>query len=99
MVFHIDEMIMTVISMEDTPWDDIHHCSILFLEPETIESYQQILNMSVVITTPLVPEPTHDVLYEGKLGNISPTIPLDISIKPGIMENAHISASCSAHEI
>jgi hypothetical protein len=39
-VFHTDEMIMTVMSMEDTPWDDGHHHSILFLEPETIESYQ-----------------------------------------------------------
>jgi hypothetical protein len=39
-VFHTDEMIMTIMSMEDTPWDDGHHCSILFLEPKTIESYQ-----------------------------------------------------------
>jgi hypothetical protein len=45
-VFHTDEMIMTVMSMEDTPWDDGHHRSILFLEPETIESYQRILNPS-----------------------------------------------------
>jgi hypothetical protein len=33
MVFHSNEMIMTIISMEDTPWDDGHHSSILFLEP------------------------------------------------------------------
>jgi hypothetical protein len=36
--FHTDEMIMTIMSMEDIPWDNGHHCSILFLEPETIES-------------------------------------------------------------
>jgi hypothetical protein len=51
-VFHTDEMIMTVMSMEDTLWDDGHHHSILFLEPETIESYRWILNLSTVITIP-----------------------------------------------
>jgi hypothetical protein len=85
---------MTIMSMEDTPWDDGHHRSILFLEPETIESYQRISNLSIVATISFVPEPTHDVLYEGNLGNISPTIPLDISIKPRVMENVHICASC-----
>jgi hypothetical protein len=98
-VFHTDEMIMTVMSMKDTPWDDGNHHSILFLELETIESYQRILNPSIVVTIPLVSEPTRDVLYEGNLGNISPTIPLDISIKNGIMENVHISASRSPDEI
>jgi hypothetical protein len=39
-VFHTDEMIMTIMSMEDTPWHDGNHHSILFLELETIESYQ-----------------------------------------------------------
>jgi hypothetical protein len=39
-VFHTNEMIMTIMSMEDTPWKDGHHHFILFLEPETIESYQ-----------------------------------------------------------
>jgi hypothetical protein len=99
MLFHTDEMIMIVMSMEATPWDDWHHRSILFLEPETIKSYQHISNLSTVITIPLVSEPTRDVLYEGNLGNISPTIPLDISIKPGIVENFHIGASCSPDEI
>jgi hypothetical protein len=39
-IFPMDEMIMSVMSMEDTPWDDGHHRSILFLEQHTIESYQ-----------------------------------------------------------
>jgi hypothetical protein len=39
------------------------------------------------------------VLYEGNLSNISPTIPLDISIKPGVVENVHIGASCSTDEV
>jgi hypothetical protein len=36
-IFPTDEMIMSV--MEDTPWDDGHHRSILFLEQHTLENY------------------------------------------------------------
>jgi hypothetical protein len=82
MVFHTYEKNMIVMSMEDTPWDDGNNRSILFLEPEIIESYQWISNVSTVVTISPIPQPTHDVLYEGNLGRISPTIPLDISIKP-----------------
>jgi hypothetical protein len=39
-IFPMDEMIMSVMSMEDTPSDDGHHRSILFLEQHTIEGYQ-----------------------------------------------------------
>jgi hypothetical protein len=85
--------------MEDTPWDDGHQHSILFLEQHTIESYQQISTLSIVVVISTVPESTHDVFSEGNLSNISPTIPLDISIKPGILKNVHIRASCSPDKI
>jgi hypothetical protein len=39
------------------------------------------------------------MFYKGKLSNISPTIPLDISIKPRVVENVHIRASCSHDEV
>jgi hypothetical protein len=99
MIFPTDEMIMGVMSMEDTPWDDGNHCSILFLERDTVERYQWISTPSTVVVISSVPESTHDVLYEGNLSNISPTIPLDISIKPRVMENVHIGASCSIDEV
>jgi hypothetical protein len=97
-VFPTDEMIMSLMSMEDTPWDDGNHRSILFLERDTIESYQRILTLSTVVISS-IPESTHDVLYEGKLINISTTIPLDISIKLDIVENFHIGASCYTNEV
>jgi len=99
MVFHTDEMIMIVMSMEDTLWDNGNHCSILFLELENIESYQRILNPSTVATISPFHGTIHDVLYEGNLGNIQPTISLDILIKCRIMENVNIDASYSANEI
>jgi hypothetical protein len=39
------------------------------------------------------------VLYEGNLSNISPTIPIDISIKPRVIENVHIGVSCFVDEV
>jgi hypothetical protein len=96
-IFPTDEMIMSV--MEDTPWDDGHHRSILFLEQHTIERYQWISTPSTVVVISTTLDSTHDVFSEGNLSNISPTIPLDISIKPGIVENVHIGASCSPNEI
>jgi hypothetical protein len=98
-IFPTDEMIMSVMSMEDTPWDDGHHRSILFLEQHTLESYQWISTPSTAVIIALVPDSTHDVLYEGNLSNISPTIPLDIYIKPGVVENVHIEDSCSTKEV
>jgi hypothetical protein len=98
-IFPMDEMIMSVMSMEDTPWDDGHHRSILFLEQHTIESYQWISTPLTVVIISSIPESSHDMLYEGNLSNISPTIPLDISIKPGVVENVHIGASCSTDEV
>jgi hypothetical protein len=96
-IFPTDKMIMSV--MADTPWDDGHHCSILFLEQHTLENYQRISTPSTVVVIMIIPGSTHDVFAEGNLSNISPTIPIDISIKPGIVENVHIRASCSPREI
>jgi hypothetical protein len=85
--------------MEDTPWDDGHHRSILFLEQHTLENYQRISTPSTVVVISTILESAHDVFSKGNLSNISPTIPLDISVKHGIVENVHIGASCSPDEI
>jgi hypothetical protein len=96
-IFPIDDIIMSV--MEDTPWDDGHHRSILFLEQHTLENYQWISAPSTVVVISIILGSTHDVFVEGNLSNISPTIPIDISVKPGIVESVHIGASCSLDEI
>jgi hypothetical protein len=98
-IFCTNEMIMPTMSMEDTPWDDGHHHSILFLECDTIESYQRILTSSTVVVISSASELSHDILYEGNLRRISPIVSLDISIKTGVIENIHIRASCSTDEV
>jgi hypothetical protein len=96
-VFPTNEMIMFVLN--DNPWDDGHHRSILFLEQQTLENYQRISTPSIVVVITTIPGSTRDVFSEGNLSNISPTIPIDISVKPGIVENVHIGALCSPEEI
>jgi hypothetical protein len=96
-IFPTDEMIMSV--MANTPWDDGHHRSILFLEQHTLKNYQRISTPSTVVVITTIPRSTHDVFAEGNLNNISPTIPIDISVKPRLVENVHIGASCSPEEI
>jgi hypothetical protein len=98
-IFPTDKIIMFVMTVEDIPWDDGHHHSILFLEQHTIEGYQRISTSEIIVIISTIPEFTHDMFYEGNLSNISPTIPLDISIKPGVVENVHIGASCSHDEV
>jgi hypothetical protein len=96
-IFPTDEMIMSV--LDDTPWDDGHHHSILFLEQQTLENYQRISTSSTVVVISTVPQSTRDVFAEGNLSNISPMIPIDILVKPRIVENVHLGASCSPEEI
>jgi hypothetical protein len=81
-------------SLEETPWDDSHHRSSFFLKPETIDTHPDTLVLPGILTNS-----HHDVLSEGNLGNIYATIPIDISVKLGIVENIHIGASCSPDEI
>jgi hypothetical protein len=90
-IFSTDKMIMSV--MQDTPWDDGHHHSILFLEKNNIENYQWISTSSTIVVISTIPKSVHDVFSEGNLRNILPSIPLDISIKPRMVENVHIGAS------
>jgi hypothetical protein len=55
-IFPTDEMIMSV--LDDTPWDDGHHRSILFLEQQTLENYQWISTPSTVVVISTVSQPT-----------------------------------------
>jgi hypothetical protein len=81
-IFPTYEMIMSV--MEDTPCDDGHHHSILFLEQHTLENYKRISTRSTVVVISTVPESAHDVFFEGNLSNISPIIPIDMPSNLGL---------------
>lgn len=86
-------------SLDETPWNDIHHCSSFLLSlseiPSCLESFVSYNPTCPLQTLVLV----HEVLSKGNMGNITATMPLDICIKPGIVENIHIGVSCSPNEI
>ena len=84
-IFPSDESIMETMVSGDSLWDFPHHRS-----SPTPSSQQDGSDQ------PLSPL---DIFSEGNLGVISPTIPIDISVKPGIFEHIHVGSSCSEEEI
>ena len=99
LVFHIDESIREFLSMDELPWDDLQHRSSLLPELDRFEN-----DFSSIFTIDYVKEPQNptSITYldsETNLVNISTTVPIDISVKPRIIENIHIGASCTMEEI
>ena len=96
-IFHTDEHIREFLSIDELPWEDLHHRS-SFLPV----FYHFKNDFSSIFTTNYVKEPQNPhshIDFELNLENISTTVPLDISVKPGIIENIHIGASCTTDEI
>lgn len=92
--FPINGSIIEVMSLDETPWNNLHHHSSFLPSLNEIPSYLEA-PVSHYPTPPLqTPIMVHDVLLEGNMGNITTTMPLYISIKPGIVENIHIGVSC-----
>jgi hypothetical protein len=105
--FQCDEDILEEMQCPDSPWDALHHRA-LFLPQEALmpPSHNPIF---AVETKDFIPSgtvdwfknpiPAPDAFEEGNLANISPTIKIDISIKPGIVEEIIIGAVCTPTEI
>ena len=51
------------------------------------------------IDTPINPLPNEGIFAEGNMEKNSATIPINISTKPNVVENVHISANFSVEEI
>ena len=85
-----DEHLREILCVDDLPWEDLHHRSSFLPEDDRFEN-----DFSSIFTTEHVNDaqsPTKHPDSELNLGNISRTIPIDISVKPGIVENIHIGA-------
>ena len=83
-IFPSDEGIMETMASGDSLWNYPHHHSSLASSSQEHGPDE--------LHSPL------DIFSEGNFGVISPTIPIDISIKPGIVEHIHVGASCSEEE-
>ena len=94
--FPVNERIMDIMMPDDASWDNNHHSQSL---PNSIEDNLSDLYEPNIVEFPMNCVSIHEVDSEKNLSNIKANIPLDILIKPSIVKNIHISASCSPDEI
>ena len=97
--FLTDEGIMEVMILDEMPWNNTHHRSTFLPSFDKIENNFSSLFSSETLSDPQNPISTLSFSSKYNLGNISATIPIDISLKPRIIENINIGASCLLDEI
>ena len=91
---------METMTEPDFPWDNMHHHA-YFLPHQSHDQYALeykdfIPNKFDWFKNPI---PAPDTFEEGNMANISPTIKIDISVKPGIEEHITLGAQCTSDEI
>lgn len=97
--FPSDESIIETMSLEELPWGNGHHRS-SFIPSLGAMIYCLERYASQVPTPPLqTPILMHEVFSKGNLSNITQTIPINISVKSGVVENIHVGVTCSPDEI
>ena len=99
MVFPSNEAIIEAMLGVEPPWEEIHHRSYFILDLERLEHEDFRAVLSERVGSTKVPLSSPSPMADGNMENISPTIPINISRKPGRIENVYIGAKCSHAEI
>ena len=94
-----DESIMEAMNVAELPWNDGHHRSSFCPDVQFMEDRLTSLISPEITSSPQTPILTHHVLSEGNLANITETRPVDISVKPDIVENIHVGVTCTPEEL
>ena len=97
--FPSDESIIEVMSLEELPCMDHHHRSSFLPDLDTVENNITSLVPPEIVNMSQSPILTHDFLSERNLGNITLTMFINISEKPGVTKNIQLGQSCSLNEI
>ena len=88
---------MEAMSTPDYPWDDMHHHA-YFLPQQYHDQYavesKDFIHGEVDWFRNPIPAP--NAFEERNMANISPTIKINISDKPGIKENITLGAQCTS---
>lgn len=90
---------MEIMSLKEAPWNDTHHCSSLFPNPMIMSSCLENLSSRFPTQSLQMTIMTNEVWLEENMGIITQMMPIDISVKLGIIENFHIAVPCSLDEI
>lgn len=98
-IFPIDEIIIEVMSLNETPLNDIYHCSSFLPSLSEIPSSLETF-ISHNLTHPLQTQFfVHEVLSKGSMGKITITLPVDFSFQPDIVKIFQLGAPFPHHEI
>jgi len=95
-VFSTNESIMEIMIPYNASWDDHHHHSSL---PDSIEDSLSDVYLPNFVQSLKTFVSIHEVNFKNNHSNIKEMIPLDISVKLGIVKNLHICASYSPSKI
>ena len=97
--FLSDESIVETMSLEETPWNDIHHRSSFLLS--LVVAQLCLKHLAPHVPRDSLPKlmSSHEIFSEGNMGSITETMPIDIFVKPRIVENIHIGLTCSLEEV
>ena len=86
-------------SLEEPPWHDSHHRSSFLPAHQDMltcfERFARCLPFQILQT----PIQVYQVSSEGNMANITQTQPIEISMKPGIVEHIHIGVTCTLEEV
>ena len=90
----------------DYPWNDLHHRS-YYLPQATIitqSSGQYTIKAKDIISLRHIdwfwhPIPTPDAFEEGHMTSVSPTLKIDISLTPEVIENISVGESYSPSKV
>jgi hypothetical protein len=99
LVLPSSEAVIEAMIGPDKPWDDLHHRSYFLLDLSQIEAGEFTITMTRDQPGPINLLATQDIYAEGNMVTIAATIPINISRKPGIVENVFVGADCSPEEI
>ena len=90
---------MEVMSLEEMPWEDYHYRS-SFLPPfHMVEDHFTSTFSSDIVLNPQSLILTRSVDFEENLCNITKTMPIDISVKPGVPKKKFIKQNSSPKEV
>ena len=101
--FNNDKEILESLLAPEYPWDDMHHHSFFIPEEPSLTSDRFLVEAKDFIHDQLDwfknPIPTPETFEEGNMANISPTIKVNISTNPKVVEYITLGASCSPEEV
>ena len=98
-VFPSNEVIIEAMSRVEPPWGELHHRSYFLPDLDRLERDDFTEVISDRIGSLMVPLSSPNLMADGNMENIYPTIPINISRDPGRIKNVYIGAECSHAEI